>query len=398
MYNLKDQKLKPRKKPSKPFRSIAGKKASPKIKGKMIPKKSDSVTKDFLQILDPDGMIASKTFSHIDANDLLRAYSNMILTRMLDDKLIGLQRQGRMGTYVSCAGQEATQIGAVMAASKKDWIFPMYRDMGMIIQAGVTVRELLDRMFGNSEDRSLGRDLPNLFAWKDRHIVSFAAPIASHLPLAVGFALAGKLRKENLVTIATFGDGATSSAEFHVAMNFAGVYNTPTIFICENNQYAISVPVSQQTASETIAIKAVAYGVRGIRVDGNDLLAVYSSVKDAIDRARNGEGPALIECVTYRLGSHSTADDWKKYRTEDEVEKWKKRDPLRRLKIYLERMKLWNEVKENELRSKIENVITSTISECEKLPAPDRETLFTDVFSALTQNLVEQSRELLDEH
>ncbi|MHB1908790.1 MAG: pyruvate dehydrogenase (acetyl-transferring) E1 component subunit alpha [Nitrososphaerales archaeon] len=392
---MNSRKLKPRKKSSKPLRSVARKKDTRKIEVKSIPKKNDLEISDLLQILDSDGVISSKAYSRIGSKDLLQAYYNMTLTRMLDDKLIGLQRQGRMGTYVSCAGQEATQIGTVMAVSKNDWIFPMYRDMGMIIQAGVTVKELLDRMFGNSEDRTLGRDLPNLFAWKDRHIVSFAAPIASHLPLAVGFALAGKLRKENLVTIATFGDGATSSAEFHVAMNFAGVYRTPTIFICENNQYAISVPVSQQTASETIAIKAVAYGVKGMRVDGNDLLAVYSSVKDAVDKARNGSGPVLIECVTYRLGSHSTADDWKKYRTEDEVEKWKKRDPLRRLKIHLESMKLWNEEKENELRSRIENEINSTISESEKLPLPSPETLFTDVYSTLTQNLAEQSKELL---
>lgn len=358
--------------------------------------KSDS-SREPLQILDPQGILVGED-PKIASDELSQAYRNMVLTRILDEKLIGLQRQGRMGTYVSCSGQEASQIGTVLALSKeKDWIFPMYRDMGMIIQAGVSLRQLMNRMLGNSEDEALGRDLPNLFAWKEKKIVSFAAPIASHLPLATGFAMAAKLRKDNLVCVATFGDGATSSAEFHVAMNFAGVYEVPAVFICENNQYAISVPVSQQTASESIAVKAAAYGFEGIRVDGNDLFAVYSAVKKAADRARRGDGPTLIECLTYRLSSHSTADDWKKYRSIEEVENWKKKEPITRVKQYLiNTQKTWSEEQDAKLRSEIEAEIGRVISSAEKIPSPDINTLFEGIYSKVPWNLDEQRKELFD--
>jgi pyruvate dehydrogenase E1 component alpha subunit len=352
---------------------------------------------DMLQILDPAGRVTGED-PEIPTELLLEAYRNMVLTRLLDEKLISLQRQGKIGTYVSCSGQEATQIGAVLALSKdKDWIFPTYRDMGMIIQAGVSLKELINRMFGNSEDKALGRDLPNLFGWKSKKIVSFAAPIASHVPLATGFAMAAKLRKEDLVTVATFGDGATSSGEFHVAMNFSGVYKAPTIFICENNQYAISVPIRQQTASESIAMKAHAYGFDGVKVDGNDLFAVYAAVRRAVEKARKGEGPTLIECLTYRLGSHSTADDWTKYRPKDEVESWKKKDPIPRLKEYLiADRRAWSEENDAKLRSEIEAEIGQAVTSGEKIPPPDVKTLFQDVYSSIPKNLEEQSKELFE--
>jgi pyruvate dehydrogenase E1 component alpha subunit len=360
--------------------------------------RSDPVRADpneMLQILDPSGKLVGEDPA-ISTDALLSAYRNMVLTRILDEKLISLQRQGRMGTYVSCSGQEASQIGTVLALAKdRDWIFPMYRDMGMIIQAEVSIKQLANRMLGNAEDEALGRDLPNLFAWKDNKIVSFAAPIASHVPLATGFALAAKLRKDNLVTVATFGDGATSSGEFHVAMNFAGVYKAPTIFICENNQYAISVPVGQQTASKSIAIKAKAYGFEGVKVDGNDIFAVYVAVKKAAEKARSGGGPTLIECSTYRLSSHSTADDWKKYRSTDEVETWRRKDPISRLKEYLIRnRKVWSEERDSKLKTEIEGEVSQAISLSEKVPPPNLKTLFQDVYSSIPKSLEEQSKEL----
>jgi pyruvate dehydrogenase E1 component alpha subunit len=350
---------------------------------------------DMLQILDPEGKLVGED-PQIHDDVLIGAYQNMMLTRILDERLISLQRQGRMGTYVSCSGQEACQIGAVLALSKeKDWIFPMYRDMGMIIQAGVSIRQLTNRMLGNAEDESLGRDLPNLFAWKRNKIVSFAAPIASHLPLATGFAIAAKLRRDDLVTVATFGDGATSSGEFHVAMNFAGVYKAPTIFICENNQYAISVPVSQQTASKSIAIKAQAYGFDGVKVDGNDIFAVYVAVKEAAEKARRGEGPSLIECNTYRLGSHSTADDWKKYRSQAEVESWRKKDPITRLNKYLiNTRRIWSEENDSKLKTELEAKVAEAISYSEKIPPPQVRTLFEDVYASIPSHLEEQFKEL----
>lgn len=357
---------------------------------------TSSKEKDLKQILSPDGEIKGEV-PNIPMSLVLDAYRKMVLTRILDEKLIALQRQGRMGTYVSCSGQEASQVGSVFAISRdKDWIFPMYRDMGMIISAGVSIKQLINRMLGNSEDEAKGRDLPNLYGWKDKRIVSFAAPIASHVPLATGFALAGKLKKDNSVSIATFGDGATSSSEFHVGLNFAGVYKVPIVFICENNQYAISVPVSEQTASKSIAIKAAAYGFGGIRVDGNDFFAVFKSVGEAVEKARQGGGPTLVECVTYRLGSHSTADDWKKYRSSDEVEQWKKRDPILRLRTYLMRRRnSLTESLDTQIKTDIEREINAAISSGEKVPPPPVKTLFEDVYSSATWNLNEQSKEVL---
>ena len=299
-----------------------------------------------------------------------------------------------MGTYVSCSGQEACQVGSMTALKDSDWVFPMYRDLGIMIQRGVPLDSLLDRLFGNAEDSSIGRDLPNAYGWKKYRIFSLAAPIASHLQLAVGFAMAAKYRGDDFVTLSTFGDGASSSGEFHVSMNFAGVFKAQSVFLCENNQYAISVPVTSQTASESIAMKAVAYGFEGIRVDGNDLFAVYAATKDAVDKARRGGGPTLLECVTYRLGAHSTSDDWKKYRSNEEVEEWRKKDPLIRMRLYLENRSAWSESEEAKLRKQLESTINEGISRAEKIPSPAVETMFEDVFEKTPASLKERKEEI----
>jgi pyruvate dehydrogenase E1 component alpha subunit len=351
---------------------------------------------DLIQFLAPDGRVISRTrLPDISTETLLSAYRTMVLTRCLDERLVTLQRQGRLGTYVSCAGQEASQIGSVMALSERDWIFPMYRDMGMILQIGVPLDSLVNRLLGNSEDESLGRDLPNLFSWKKYRVASFAAPIASHVPLAVGFAMAAKIRNDKIITLTTFGDGATSSGEFHVAMNFAGVYKSPTIFVCENNQYAISVPVNRQTASSSIAVKASAYGFEGVRVDGNDIFAVYSAVKDAADNAKRGGGPRLIECVTYRLQAHSTADDWKRYRPSEEVEKWRERDPLKRVRLYLEKdRRVLSDEKDAALKSEINSLVSAAISKSYSIPPPRASSMLDDVYAEIPWNLSEALREV----
>ncbi|MCL4518310.1 MAG: thiamine pyrophosphate-dependent dehydrogenase E1 component subunit alpha [Thaumarchaeota archaeon] len=354
-----------------------------------------NVPSKMLQILKPDGTPCAMEPS-ISNEQLLEAYRNMVFTRLLDDKIVALQRQGRMGTYVSCAGQEATQIGAVLALEEKDWIFPMYRDLGMIVQKKVPLDSLMNRLFANEDDDSKGRDLPNAFGWKKYRIFSLAAPIASHVQPAVGFAMAAQYKNDDSVALATFGDGATSSSEFHVSMNFAGVYKAPAIFVCENNQYAISVPVSQQTASESIAIKARAYGFEGIRVDGNDLLAVYSSVKKATEVARRGGGPTLIECVTYRLGAHSTSDDWKKYRSVEEVEEWRSRDPISRLRVYLERKSAWSNEEDLKFRNAAETAISNAINKAESISAPAVKSMFDDVLAEISWNLRDDLKEMTE--
>jgi pyruvate dehydrogenase E1 component alpha subunit len=357
------------------------------------PKKRNESAEIF-QILKPDGSLVSSETPSLDNDQIISAYKNMVLTRILDEKLIALQRQGRMGTYVSCSGQEACQVGSMAALKDSDWVFPMYRDLGMMIQRGVPMDSLLDRLFGNGEDESLGRDLPNAFGWKKYRIFSLAAPIASHLQIAVGVAMAAKYRNDDAVTLSSFGDGGSSSGEFHVSMNFAGVFKAQTVFLCENNQYAISVPVTRQTASGSIAIKAEAYGFEGVRIDGNDFLAVYAATKEAVEKARHGDGPTLLECVTYRLGAHSTSDDWKKYRPTEEVEEWRKKDPLIRLKLYLENRSLWSESDEAKLRKQCESAIGEGISRAEKVPPPGVGTMFEDVFAKIPASLKEQREDL----
>jgi pyruvate dehydrogenase E1 component alpha subunit len=347
-----------------------------------------------LQVLGPDGTLALQT-SPLGTPAILDAYRDMYLARILDEKMIALQRQGRMGTFVSSAGQEALQIGSILALKATDWIFPMYRDLGMAISRDVPLEVLLNRLFGNGEDESLGRDLPNALGWRKYRMFNLAAPIASQLQVAVGFAMAARYRNEETVALTSFGDGATSSGEFHVSMNFAGVFRAQVIFLCENNQYAISVPVRRQTASESIAVKARAYGFEGIRVDGNDLLAVYSETKKAVEKARRGDGPTLIECLTYRLGAHSTSDDWKKYRSVEEVEEWKKKDPLTRLRLYLEKQSVWNAKEEEKLRKELELLVNDQIARAEKVPPPPVESMFRDVYAKLPRSLERQQREEL---
>jgi pyruvate dehydrogenase E1 component alpha subunit len=339
------------------------------------------------QILKPDGSLTSETEPSLSEEQLLSSYRNMALTRILDEKLVGLQRQGRIGTYVSCAGQEAAQVGSAFALSEMDWVFPMYRDLGIIVEMGVPLDTLLNRIFANGEDLSLGRDLPNVFGWKKYRVFSLAAPIASHLQPAVGFAMAAKYRKDNIVTLASFGDGATSSIEFHVSLNFAGVFKAPTVFLCENNQYAISVPVSRQTASDSIAVKASAYGFDGVRVDGNDILGVYSAASNAIQKARSGNGPTLIECVTYRMASHSTSDDWKKYRSSEEVEAWRARDPISRFRVYLEERSLMSSNDDLALRKELDATVNEAIVRAESVPPLNPKTMLDDVFSDSSQEM-----------
>ena len=282
---------------------------------------------ELLQIIKPTGECVETMEPEISKDELRRLYRLMVLARNLDIRAFQLQRQGRIGFYIGCLGQEAAQIGSAYALEPKDWIFPTYREMGTMLQRGVPLQNLMNQYFANAEDLQKGRQLMNFYGSKAANFVTGSAPIATQLPHAVGAALAAKIRGDKIVTLTYFGEGATSANDFHTGMNFAGVYKTPTIFFCQNNQWAISVPVEKQTASESIAIKAQAYGFEGVRVDGNDILAVHRTTKEAADKARAGGGPTLIEAVTYRMGPHSSSDDPKRYRSDQEVEEWQKRGP-----------------------------------------------------------------------
>src|SRR3989304_1720086 len=257
--------------------------------------------------------------------DLLFLFRKMLLLRALDEKAISLQRSGRIGFFVPSTGQEASEIGSRFALKKGDWGFPSLPD-------------IVGQLFGNASDAIKGHQMPNHWCDRSINLVSVSSPVATQLPQAVGAGYAAKLRGGNIAVIAYFGDGGTSTGDFHAAMNFAGVYGTPTVFFCSNNQYAISLPVARQTASDSIATKAAAYGFEGIRVDGNDLLAVYGVTRGALEKARAGGGPTLIEALTYRMGPHSTSDDPTRYRPEEERADWAKRDPARRFAEHLLRV------------------------------------------------------------
>ncbi len=352
---------------------------------------------ELLQVIKPTGDYVEKMEPEISKDELRRLYRVMVLARSLDIRGLQLQRSGRIGFFIGGMGQEAAHIGSAYALNPEDWVFPAYREIGSMLLRGITLKQLLNHYFGNAEDVQKGRQLTNLFGLKSVNYVSGSAPIATQIPHAVGVALAAKLRGDPVVALAYFGDGATSENDFHAGMNFAGVYKTPTVFFCQNNHWAISLPVERQTASETIAIKAQAYGFEGIRVDGNDILAVYRTTKEAVDKARKGGGPTLIEAVTYRMGPHSSSDDPKRYRAEEELEEWQKRDPLVRFRKYLVKKGIWNETDEKKAQDDANRELDEAIAYAEKLPRPALETLFTDVYAEMPWHLEEQLRELREE-
>ncbi len=350
---------------------------------------------ELLRIIDVDGTYDSKLEPKVSKEMLLSAYRNLVLVRILDTRMLSLQRQGRIGFYVPSTGEEACQVGSALALSKEDWVFPAYREPGCALARGLDLKLMIAQEYGNSLDANKGRQMPNHFGWRSINYVSASSPVGTQIPHAVGTAWAAKIRGEKIATLVYFGDGATSANDFHVGMNFAGVFKTPTIFFCKNNQYAISLPLSKQTATKTLSQKALAYGFEGVRVDGNDLLAVYAATKAAADKAHAGLGPTMIEAVTYRMGPHSSSDDPTRYRSKDEVAEWQRRDPVERMRKYLELKGLWTSEKEDALRKEIDEEITTTIRDVERAPPPALETLFADVFEDLTPALREQMEEYL---
>ncbi len=353
------------------------------------------MAQDLLRILDPDGTFDRKAEPKLPPDVLKKAYRDLVLTRMLGARVMSLQRQGRIGFYVPSDGEEACQVGSVMALKPEDWIFPAYREPGSALARGLDLKLLVAQLFGNSLDASKGRQMPSHFGWKNIHYMSASSPVGTQIPHAVGAAWAAKIKGDPIVTLVYFGDGATSEGDFHAGMNFAGVFKTPTVFFCKNNQWAISVPVTRQTATKTLAEKAQAYGFEGVRVDGNDLLAVYRATQDAVDKARAGGGPTLIEAVTYRIGPHSSSDDPTRYRSKQEVEEWQRLDPLDRFRKYLELKGLWSKAEEDSLRKDLDDLISRTITEVERAPPPPLETVFTDVYEEMPPNLREQLDEFL---
>lgn len=310
----------------------------------------------------------------------------MTLARTFDNKLFNLQRSGKIGTYASVKGQEAAQVGSSFALSKEDWMVPAFREAAAYLTRGIDRVKFVQAWNGDTRAyyNPGGKDLP------------VAIPVASQLLTATGIAWASKLQKKDEVTLVYFGDGATSEGDFHEALNFAGVYKLPIIFICQNNQWAISTPRKLQTASQTIAQKAIAYGINGIQVDGNDVLGVYAATKKAVEDAKKGI-PTLIECVTFRLGDHTTSDDAKKYRDEEEVHNWETKDPLRRIKLYFEKIGTWSDDYGRWLDEQNQKEVDEAVDKALKIESRKPEELFDNIFSELIPELAEQKEFLKKE-
>lgn len=353
----------------------------------------DSIV-SMIKILDSTGKADPELEPNISKEKLVKMLEYMILVRLLDEKGMRLQRQGRISFSIPSTGQEATQIGAVAALSPEDWIFPAYREPGMAFYRGLPLEDLVNHWFINEKDPQKGRRLPGLFGSKQFRYVNPSAPIGTQIIQAAGAGYAHKYLSENLVDIVFFGDGATSSSDFHSGLNFGAVFKTPTIFFCQNNQWAISVPLSRQTGATSLVDKAQGYGLPGLQVDGNDILAVYNVVKEAVKRAKAGDGPTFIEAVTYRAGPHTSSDDPTRYRPKEELEKWKKLDPISRFEKYLRSKGYITQEEIEEIRSSFDNRLNDLISEAEKLKPPSLKTLFSDVYSELPWHLEEQFNEL----
>lgn len=353
------------------------------------------MSEELFSILGEDGQLESGSqVPELSDEQLLELYRNMVFNRLLDDRLTRLQRQGRIGFFIGSTGEEAAIIGSAFALQREDWLIPCYREAGAAFTRGYSLRDFLSQVFGTSEDKMKGRQMPCHWGSRDLNLVTVSSPVGTQIPHAVGVAMAASIRKTRQVALVYFGEGATSEGDFHVACNFAGVFSAPVVFLCRNNQWAISVPLERQTASETIAIKAKAYGIGSMRVDGNDVLAVYQATREAAARARRGEGATLIEAVTYRQGAHSTSDDPRAYREDREVEQWLARDPISRYCKFLIERKLWSEADDTTLEAEIKAEIQVEVERAEAAEPPALTTMVEDVLETVPWHLKEQLREV----
>ncbi len=347
-----------------------------------------------MRVLKSDGSMDPQRAVHVEVATLVEIYEQMVRIRIIDASLVRLQRQGRVGFHVGSEGEEATIIASTAALRDNDWVVPCYRELGALLYRGYPLQGVIDNMFGNADDASVGRQMPDHYVSREHRYLSVSAPIGTHIPHAVGIAWAARRKGHDDVAVAYFGDGATSSEGFHAAMNFAAVMKSPTVFLLRNNQFAISTPIEKQTRCEILADKAIAYGMPASRCDGNDALAVFATVRDAVERAARGEGPTLVEMLTYRTGGHSTSDDPRAYRSDEEVERWRADDcPLERLRVHLVRRGAWDDARDASHREACEAEIKACIVVAEAKAPPSLESMFEGVFREQPWHLREQREE-----
>jgi pyruvate dehydrogenase E1 component alpha subunit len=341
-----------------------------------------------LEILDPAGIVDEDLLPDLEPDRIREIYRDMIRMRAMDEKALKLQRQGRMGTWPPIKGQEAIQAGVAYAMEDGDWLLPAFREHGIMLLRGVPGHLIYAYWAGDERGSSFPEGV---------RVFPVAVPVGSQWQHGTGVGLSLKLRGEKAVAVTLGGDGSTSEGDFHEAMNCAGVFQSNSVFVIQNNQWAISIPLHQQTAAKTLAQKAHAYGIPGVQVDGNDLFAVYSVTREALDRARNGGGPTLIEAVTYRLGDHTTADDASRYRKDEEVTEWEGRDPILRLRRFLEARGLWDEEQEQEQQAAAQAWVDEQVAALEAMPPQDPSDIFSHMYADLPPHLAEQMAEVIEE-
>jgi pyruvate dehydrogenase E1 component alpha subunit len=339
------------------------------------------------QTIDENGELKGE-MPEMGDEELKKMYEMMVFARRLDDTILKLQREGRSGTYASSLGQEATQVGSALALKRTDWMFPYFREIGAHLVRGLPMHLYLLYWMGDERGSKVPENINDFM---------IAVPVSTQIPHAVGAAMAAKIKKDGNVVMVYFSDGATSKGDFHEAMNFAGVFKSPVVFVCQNNQWAISIPVKKQTASETIAQKAQAYGFDGVLVDGNDVLAVYKATSEAVEKARRGEGPTLIECLTYRMSDHTTADDASKYRPEEELESWKKKDSIERFKKFLKAKGILSEESEKQISEKIAKQIDDIVKKAESEPPASPSDIFDYLYEKMPKELQDEKERFLED-
>eukprot|EP00596_Hydrurales_sp_CCMP1899_P005387 CAMPEP_0119050730 /NCGR_PEP_ID=MMETSP1177-20130426/71397_1 /TAXON_ID=2985 /ORGANISM="Ochromonas sp, Strain CCMP1899" /LENGTH=432 /DNA_ID=CAMNT_0007029447 /DNA_START=184 /DNA_END=1482 /DNA_ORIENTATION=- len=333
----------------------------------------------------------------IEKDHMLQMYRMMTRIKILDDVFFNAQRQGRISFYMQNTGEEAVHIGSAAALHADDVVFAQYREVGVLLWRGFTVQQVADQCFGNEMDLSKGRSMPIHYGSKEHNFQTMSSPLATQMPHAVGAAYSLKLSKKDAIAICYFGEGAASEGDFHAALNMAATLETPMIFLCRNNGYAISTPVSDQYRGDGIISRAAGYGMRGIRVDGNDVFAIFESVKEARRISLEHKCPVLIEVMTYRGGHHSTSDDSTRYRNINEIKNWSENyNPIKRFKSYLINMKYWNDNDDTVLNDRERIDIIVALETAEKRPKPSVEEMFNDVYSAKPKNLIHQEKELYE--
>jgi 2-oxoisovalerate dehydrogenase E1 component alpha subunit len=319
-----------------------------------------------------------------------KIYIDMVYTRLLDERMVGAQRQGRLSFYLTCAGEEASVAGTIAAFNPDDMVMAQYREQLALRYRGFTTEQFMNQLFSNVEDLGKGRQMPVHYGCRELHFMTISSPLATQIPQAAGYAYGQKLAGNNACTLCYFGEGAASEGDFHAGLNMAAVLKCPVVFVARNNGYAISTPSTEQFAGNGIASRGVGYGIKTIRVDGNDILAVYSAAVAARKIAVEEQQPVLIETMSYRLGAHSTSDDPSGYRSREEEQQWRENDPISRMKNWLLKQNWWDEERDEALKSGFRSEILAELKVAEKRPKPALEDLITDVYQTPPAQLREQ--------